>query len=171
MTRRKVLAKREPSGKVQRTPPLPSATEVSRLRDAALAGLRDPVWGTMLGRLYLAGKISGVQFAAGKRWSDLAADYSAICLSPKTSRTVALDPKGGTPSDPDSAKGVREAQRHSQITHQYLAALAILKHTGDVPRLAVRDTCELSLMPAGALHLAALGQGLTVLAAFWGKRK
>ena len=77
MTPRKHLAKREPNGKPQRERSGPSPTEISRLRDAALAGMKDPIWGTQLGILHLSGKLTTSQLAAGKRWAELARDYSA----------------------------------------------------------------------------------------------
>ena len=76
MSRRKSLALREPNGRPQRPPELPPPSEVRRLRDAALSGMRDSTWGTELGRLYLVGKITATMFAAGKRWGELAVMYS-----------------------------------------------------------------------------------------------
>jgi hypothetical protein len=133
--------------------------------------MRDPVWATTLGYLYLSGKVTGSQFAAGKRWTDLARDYSAASQSPKQPRSANLDPKGGTPPDPDSPAGLREARQHSQTVHQHLAALELLKLTGDATRRAVADTCELGRMPDGHDQLMALSRGLTVLAAFWAERR
>ena len=105
MPPRKHLAKREPNGKPQRERSGPSPTEISRLRDAALAGMKDPIWGTQLGILHLSGKLTSSQLAAGKRWAELAADYSAATQSPKPPRSVALEASAGSAVDPDSAKG------------------------------------------------------------------
>ena len=170
MTPRKHLAKREPNGKPQRErsgQSGPSPTEISRLRDAALAGMKDPIWGTQLGILHLSGKLTSSQLAAGKRWAELAADYSAAMQSPKPPRSVALEASAGSAVDPDSAKGAREARRHSQIVHGYLGALEALRRTGEAPRLAVRDVCEFNLFPVGSFQLAALRTGLQGLAAWW----
>ena len=174
MTRRKSLASREPSGKVRRPPradpTLPSPTEVTRLRDAALAGMRDAVWSSPLGWLYLSGRLSGSQFAAGRRWADLARDYSAATQSPKQPRSANLDPAGGQPPDPDSPAGRREAQQHAHTLHQYLAALAMLNASGAPARKAVQAICEQGQMLAGHHQLASLGVGLTALSIFWSKR-
>ena len=167
MPPRKHLAKREPNGKPQRERSGPSPTEISRLRDAALAGMKDPIWGTQLGILHLSGKLTSSQLAAGKRWADLARDYSAACQSPRAPKSVDIEPGGGSPIDPDSAKGLREARRHSQIVHGYLGSLEALKRTGEAPRLAVRDVCEFNLFPVGSFQLAALRTGLQGLAAWW----
>jgi len=175
MTRRKSLASREPSGKVRRPPradpTLPSPTEVTRLRDAALAGMRDAVWSTPLGWLYLSGRLSGSQFAAGRRWADLARDYSAATQSPKAPRSANLDPAGGQPPDPDSPAGLREAQQHAHTLHQYISALAILNVSGTPARRAVEAICEQGQMPAGHHQLASLGVGLTVLSIYWSDRR
>ena len=174
MTRRKVLSQREPNGQTKRSmrePEFPSPGEVSRLRDAALAGLRDPIWGTCLGLLYLNGKLTASQFAAGKRWTELAQDYSAAQLSPRAPRSANLDPQGGTTLDPDSAKGVREARRHARTVHGYLGAVEVLKRTGEAPRLAVRDVCEFDLYPTSMFQLGALRAGLQALAGWWAGQK
>ena len=177
MTRRKSLASREPSGKVRRPPrgaapaELMSPTEFKRLVDAAGDGLKDAVWGTPLGRLLNDRKITSTQFAAGVRWATLAHDYSAATQSPKAPRSANLDPAGGQSPDPDSDRGRREAQRHTHTKHQYLAALAVLQHTGDSARRAMVDVCELGQMPAGHWALASLRLGLDVLSVFWSERR
>lgn len=102
MSRRKAIAKREPNGRIQRDPPLPPPSEVRRLRDAALSGMRDPTWGTELGRLYLVGKITATMFAAGKRWGELASQYSqALCSPAPDPKAICLERMGGSPIDPD----------------------------------------------------------------------
>ena len=76
MSRRKHLLARGSTGRLLRhdagNTALLSPTEARRLFDAASAGLRDPVWATVLGRLYRDGKINSAQFAAasvGRSWS------------------------------------------------------------------------------------------------------
>ena len=174
MPPRKTLARREPNGQTKRSlreSAGPSPTEISRLRDAALAGMKDPIWGTQLGILHLSGKLTNAQLAAGKRWAELARDYSTAQQSPKPPRSAALEASAGSAADPDSAKGAREARRHSQIVHGYLGALEALKRTGEIPRLAVRDVCEFNLFPVGSFQLAALRTGLQGLAAWWAGEK
>ena len=168
MPPRKHLAKREPNGKPQRQPhDMMSPLEVRRMVDAAKRGLKDPIWATQLGILHLEGKLTTSQFAAGKRWAELARDYSVAMQSPKSPRSVALEASGGSPIDPNSAKGVKEARQHSRTVHGYLGALEALKRTGEAPRLAVRDVCEFNLFPVGSFQLAALRTGLQGLAAWW----
>ena len=75
------MAVREPNGRASRagaTELLPP-TEIRRLFDAASAGLRDPMFGTMLGRIHLVGEITRAELAAGLRWAELTADYAVAC--------------------------------------------------------------------------------------------
>jgi hypothetical protein len=73
MSRRKHLADRKPCGRLRPAEPshLLAPTQVRRMLDIAASEARDPLWATMLGRLYLSGKISATEFASGKRWSEL----------------------------------------------------------------------------------------------------
>lgn len=173
MARRKHLAQREPSGRVKRQPreiELPAPAETRRMRDMAAAGVRGPEWGTMLGRLYLVGHITESQYAAGRRWSGLVADYSAACCSPPAPRTAALDPTGGASADPDTATGAREARRHARMVEAYLSGAEMLKRAGAVPHRVVGLVCEKDLAPAGFFEVEALRIGLQTLAAFWSAR-
>jgi hypothetical protein len=176
MTRRKVGAMREPNGQTKRSKrqqpdDMMSPTEMRRLIDASKAGLKDPVWGSMVGRLHLAHKLTTSQFNAGVTWSSLARDYSAASQSPREPKSANLNPVGGEPPDPDSPQGLEEAQRHTHARHQYIAGLGIINLAGAPARRAVEATCEKDLLPAGHAQLEALGLGLSALSAFWGKRK
>lgn len=169
MSRRKSLALREPNGRVQRDPPLPPPSEVRRLRDAALSGMRDPTWGTELGRLYLAGKVTAMGFSAGKRWAEQASKYSqALCSPSADPRAIDLNRSGGEPVDPDSPEGLKEARRHERAVSSFMDAYAALRSTrGDAER-AVRSVCERDEMLAGYDGHLALVRGLDALASYWG---
>jgi hypothetical protein len=165
MTRRKNTVPRYPNGQPRRAAQLTPPTEAHRLRDAALAGMRDSVWGTSLGRLFLAGQITATQFSAGKRWAELSAKYSVACGGPAPARSAKLDPDGGTTADPDSPQGRKEARRHGLTVERYLAASRVLKGMGKAAESAVRDVCDRDLHPVGMIHLRG---GLSALAALWG---
>lgn len=173
MVARKPMAARKPSGRIraQQQPQLPAPAEVRRLRDAALAGMRPAEWATMLGRLYLADRISTVQFSVGKRWADLAADYSLACQSPRLPRTAKFDADGSSLLDPESAKGRREAKRHARMIEEYVDGLRVLERAGKPVLCAVRNVCEHDLAPSGWNEVDALRIGLQALAAFWSKPK
>jgi hypothetical protein len=163
------MVAREPNGRPQRRTEaqLPSPAEIARLRDAALAGLRDPAWGSTLGRLYLSGKVTGTQFAAGKRWAKLAARYSSAAISPKQPRSAKLAAEGGSPVDPDSAKGRREALQEANLAASYVEALVVLERMGALPRRAVVNACEYGINPVGVSGLHDLQKGLQGLVAWW----
>lgn len=170
MTRRKVTALREASGKVQRQPPLPNPGEAKRLRDAALAGMRDPLWGTELGRLHLAGKISFLQLSAGKQWAEYAMRYSqALCSPPPDPRAIALGQASGRSEvDPDSYEGRREARRHIRAVESFVDAAAALRTDHAASVNIVRTVCERDETIAGHQDLIRLASGLQALVDFWG---
>jgi hypothetical protein len=169
MSRRKSTARREPNGRIQRAPQLPAPSEVKRLRDAALAGMRDPLWGTEIGRLYLAGKITSTMFAAGKRWAELATQYSqALCSPCPDPKAISLERAGGSAIDPDSPDGRKEARRHARAVASFIDAHASLKTHGCAAERLVRSTCERGETIIGHQDLIALAGGLDRLANFWG---
>jgi hypothetical protein len=169
MGRRKALAQREPNGRVQREPQLPPPSEVRRLRDAALAGMRDATWGTELGRLYLVGKITAPMYAAGRRWAELASNYShALCAPASDPKAICLDRAGGSPLDPDSHEGRKEARRHERTVASFIDAHAKLKTLSLFSERVVRSTCERDEMLIGHEALLAFSGGLSALADFWG---
>lgn len=172
MSRRKHLARREPNGRAQREPQATAPSEIKRLRDAALAGMRDPLWGTEIGRLYLAGKITATMFAAGKRWAELATKYSqALCSPSPDPRAISLDRAGSHHVDPDSPEGRREARRHVRAVASFIDAHAALRTHSTAADRAVRATCERNDTISGHAELLALSGGLSRLAAFWGLDK
>lgn len=168
MSRRKNLAEREPNGRIQRVPTI-SPGEVRRLRDAAVSGLRDPMWGTELGRLHLTGRINSAQFAAGKQWSEYAAQYSQAMLSPNPDpKAIALDAMGSEPIDPDSHAGRKEARRHERSVASFIDARVALQKTLGTSERILRHVCERNEMVSGHFEVLSLACGLTALADFWG---
>ena len=145
-------------------------TEARRLMDAAKTGLRDPVWGTTLGWLHLSSKLTAAQFAAGNRWAEVAAEYSAACNGPRPPKSASLERGQGEALDPDSPDGLREARQHTKALVRYVGAAAILNAAGARARRAVADTCERGQMPEGVDSLRALKAGLDVLAVWWAGR-
>jgi len=169
--RRKSLAQREPNGRVQRGPVVPeySPSEVRRLRDAALTGMRDPLWGTELGRLYLVGKITSAMYAAGKRWGELSAMYtSALCSPSPDPKAVCFDRAGGESPDPDSYEGRKQVRRHQRAVASFIDAHVALKTASLAAERIVRSMCERDEILIGHEALISLSSGLTTLAHFWG---
>jgi hypothetical protein len=167
--RRKSTAIREPNGRIQREAQLPPPSEVRRLRDAALSGMRDPTWGTELGRLYLVGKITASMYAAGKKWGEFSTMYSQALLSPcPDPKAICLDRAGGESPDPDSYEGRREARRHQRAVTSFIDARAALNTDSAGSERVVRSICERDQMVIGHENLILLNRGLKVLVEFWG---
>lgn len=167
--RRKSMAIREPNGRIQREAQLPPPSEVRRLRDAALSGMRDPTWGTELGRLYLAGKITAIMYAAGKKWGELSSLYSQALQSPcPDPKAICLDRSGGERSDPDSYEGRKEARRHERAVTSFIDAHAALKTASAAAERIVRSICERDQTILGHENLILLNRGLNALSSFWG---
>jgi hypothetical protein len=168
MSRRKPMAVRDPCGRIKHTPSeLMGPTEIRRLVESASAGLRDATFGSMAGRLHLTGKITASQYAAAKRWSALTADYATACQCPQPPRTISLDPSGGTPSDPDSDAGARQARYHEKAVRAFLDGRHALRLAGRDAERVVEDVCVRDLVPVGYSELEALRNGLQALSAYW----
>ncbi len=168
MARRKTMAQREPNGRVQRVQQL-GAGEIRRLRDAAMSGLRDPMWGTELGRLHLTGKITTVQFAAGRQWCEYAARYQqALCCPSPDPKAVAWESLKSEGADPDSPEGRKEARRHVRSVASYQDAHVALKSSLGVSVRILQQVCERDEMLTGHMELQSLICGLDALAGFWG---
>ncbi len=165
-SRRKYLNNRTESGQLShagRDREYPPA-QVRRLRDAAMRGLRDPEWGTELGRMFLEGKITGAMYAAGKDWREKAAKYAnAIGAFPV--RSAALE-RGiqALPADPDSPEGQECAKREANAMERFFEAHAKLLSAGKMAETCVRRLCEHNEGPCGTAELIALCNGLSALA-------
>jgi hypothetical protein len=146
-------------------------TLVRRLVDVAAAGLRDPVWSSQLGRLHVTGKLDSSQFAAGKYWAQLVANYSVACQSPRAPQTVQLDATGGTPADPDSAAGIKEARRHERASAQFAEGRHVLRLAGPTAERVVESVCIHDQAPAGFDEMNVLRSGLSALSTWWGSSK
>lgn len=166
MANKRKIRARTPSGQLSRAgrqrdfPP----TQVKRLRDAAMAGLRDPEWGTELGRLYLEGTITASMYAAGKDWREKAAKY-VKSLNHFPVRSILIDNRGGSvPPDPDTPEGQKRARREADAMERFFAAHAVLLSAGKMAESTVRRLCEHDEGPCGVVELIALRNGLSALA-------
>lgn len=166
---------REPNGRMSRSTEaavqaLPPA-EVKRLLGAARDGLRDPMWGTELGRYLLDGEINNAEYEAGRRWGRLVtAYYEAIDARPPHPKAAALflaDP--AAEPEPESEEGQRRLKVALRVVADMKEAHAILRAAGEQAEKAVRQVCEVNELPvqgAGYLRL-----GLRWLALHWGLTK
>lgn len=157
---------REPNGRRSRSqnqePEACSPAQVRRLRDAAVAGMCDAEWGTELGRLFLQGKISAPQYAAGKWWAGLAVRARKAIDAPKEAPTKSAFVKGlgGHDPDPDSEAGQQQAARDREAVMEFMAAHGALIGAGMLAERAVRMVCEDRKTVETHLQLLSLGRGL-----------
>jgi hypothetical protein len=173
MSRRKPLRARYPSGQPISAPrtELDSPTAIRRLADLARDGLRDPLWGSQLGRLHAVGKITSSELAAGKRWHELSASYASACQAPLPPRTKSLDAPGDTPADPDSEAGIREARRHEKASAAYVEGKHALRLAGREAERTVESVCVKDEAVVLFAELESLRAGLSALSAWWTSRK
>lgn len=173
-TKSKLVVVREPNGRMSRSVAKEldaiSPTEVRRLVDAALCGLRDQQWGTELGRLFLLKKIDVTQYEAGKRWARLVACFHKATAAPPPNPKAHTFASGGRSHepDPDSEEGQKIAELDVEIIASMREAHAVLIGAGKLAENAVRMICELDQVPYGALMMNALRTGLDWLALHWG---
>lgn len=161
--------RRTPSGQYSRAGEREAApTRIKRARDAALANMGDPRWGSELGRLHLQGTITDAMYAAGVRWAELAAKYqSAIGIFP--SRSASMERGAlGSPPDPDSDEGRKVAKRETDNAERFFEAHAVLVNCGMLTEQVVRRACEHDEAVVGLGDLGKLRTGLMALASLWG---
>ena len=159
----RLVSSREPNGRPQRGPREPSPTEVHRLRDAALRGMRDAEWGTELGRLFLANNITAAQYAAGRKYVQEAARWrSSIGVFPV--HTAALERGYGRSIDADGPEGQEQAKRDRQAAERFYEAHSILAMSGLVAATSVEAVCEHNLNA----NLIGIRIGLQALAHHYG---
>jgi hypothetical protein len=165
---------REPNGRrsrvVTRSAPQFAPTEVKRLRDAALAGMQNPEWGSELGRLLLAGRLEAELYAAGQHWAECATRYRQALDAPRPNPPSArFEPKNPAAAmDPASAAGQKQTAREVAAIEALREAHAALRTVGVLAERVVRRVCEHDEAVCGTGEFVALRRGLLALALFWG---
>jgi hypothetical protein len=161
---------RTPSGRLSRADerPPPPPVLVKRLRDEALAGMRDARWGTELGRLFLADKIEPMMFEAGERWGERVRRYHVAIDSPAASpRALAFErARVGSPPDPMSSEGRKQVARDEAALKAMREAHMVLCSAGPAVERTVRACCEHN-QAVGFYEIMMLRRGLLLLANFW----
>lgn len=165
-TRRKHAAARNPGGRLSEAgkPKEHAPTHVKRLRDAALRMMADPEWGSELGRLYLEQTITPEMYAAGKTWREKSAKYG-LAIGSYGIRSAQLEAgRKGSPPDPDSLEGRKQAIRERNAMEKFFEAHYRLIQAGRLAESVVRRLCEHDEGPCGMAELIALRNGLSALA-------
>lgn len=163
---------REPSGRLSRAAKqivgADSVGEIKRLREAALSGMRDRLWGTQLGRLWLEGKITAQQFRAGRQWDELMAKWRAVHCGPRFNPKAGLSNLfrvgGGGASTGDFIANPQEAMTAAMVDE---VIESFDRGVTDPQLVAVRQCIELDLAPAGFGGKLLLDDGLYHLADLW----
>jgi hypothetical protein len=166
-SRRKHMVRREPNGQAQRRKE-PAPVNVRRLLDSALTEVKHAEWGTELGRLLINNAIDEAMYAAGKRWSEMAARYQGVIGMFPIKSSSAEGGSWGHQPDPDSPKGQSIATRDRNAMEAYFEADAVLTNCPAGVRITVRRVCEDRELPGGYHELLNLRVGLLRLAAHWG---
>jgi len=168
----KTLRQREPNGRLSRagreaTGALAPAA-VRRLRDAAIAGMAAPEWGTELGLMYLRQEIDAPHYEAGKRWARLVAEAQRAAGAPAHVGSGGnLERARDRQPDPETPAGRHEAERDRAILADTRAALLALQGAGTAAFKAGQRVCEESRPAIGPAERAALMTGLGALALHW----
>ena len=164
--RKRAAVVREDNGRAQRERER-SPTAIRRLMDAALSDMRDPQWGTSLGRLLLTSSITETMYDAGKRWVAMATKYQqSIGIFPVHTAQMEAGRRGMAP-DPDTPEGQKIVEREANGAERYFEADTVLAKAGRGIRTAVRRVCEDNETPCGFDELARLRTGLMHLASLW----
>lgn len=163
---------REPNGRLSRAAQkivgADSVGEIKRLREAALSGMRDRLWGTQLGRLWLEGKITPHQFRAGQQWEALIGKWRAIHCGPR------FNPKAGLSNLFRVSGGGVSVGEFVADPHEAMVTVMVDevinsfdRGVADPTLIAVRECVELDLAPVGFGGKLLLDDGLNRLADFW----
>lgn len=163
---------REPNGRLSRAAQkivgADSVGEIKRLREAALSGMRDRLWGTQLGRLWLEGKITPQQFRAGRQWDELMGKWRAIHCGPRFNPKAGLANLfrvgGGGASVGDFVANPHEAMLTAMVDN---VIGSFDRGVADPALIAVRECVELDLAPVGFGGKLLLEDGLNHLADLW----
>lgn len=171
--RQRLAGARYPSGdrrREERTNKEYSPSAIKRMTSAAVAGMHDPEWGTVIGRLYLEGRLNSAQYAAGKRWAVTWAEYCAATGIPSPHPRAAAIGEGlrAEPPDPDSDRGIAATRLARRAMKRFDVAHAELLKCGMQAEAAVRKLCEgLGETPLGHEQFLHAKRGLDALARLW----
>lgn len=147
-----------------------SPSAIKRMTSAAVAGMHDPEWGTVIGRLYLEGKLTSAQYATGKRWAATWAEYCTATgiPSPNPKSLVIGAPTRSEPPDPDSERGQAATRLAKRAIKRFDTAHAELLKCGMQAEAATRKLCEgLGETPLGHEQFLHAKRGLDALAKLW----
>lgn len=167
--RKRKIGERFPAGQIKPEESGASPSQIRRLRDAALAGMADPQWGSMAGIFYLSRKIDEVEYETAKRFGDLHSQYISVIGGPRPPRSASIERASPVGSlDVDTELGEEEAQRHILIMNKYHDAHTILHGVGPSAEADIIRFCSIpGESPAGHEAMIRVRFGLRALSVFW----
>jgi len=113
--------------------------------------------------------ITAEQYLAAKRWDRQARLYFPAIGAPAPDPQAArMGKTRGTPPDPSSAAGKKQANRERNVVDSFCEALRQVEILGPAHVRTVREICEgAGRFPEGYADLMRLRAALTRLAVFW----
>lgn len=167
--RKRKVGERFPAGQIRPEEPSASPAAIRRLRDAALAGMADPQWGTMAGLFYLSKRIDDTEYAAAKRFGDLHSQYISVIGGPRHPKTSTGERQSPSAQiDVDTEMGEAEAVRHRIImTNYHDAHMALLMVCPSVEADLIRFCSVPGESPSGYAAVIRVKNGLKALASLW----
>lgn len=140
------------------------------MRLAALMGMRDAVWGSVLGYLYMSAKLTEEQFHAGDRWTMLARKYHKVMQGPVDPRSVLLTRVRAANSKMMESFSTQITDGVAREGYEQ-AMVAVRSSTRGAARLkALIRVCELDLLPIGQEQVDDVRGALDVLKNHWFRR-
>lgn len=167
--RKRKIGERFPAGQIKPEESGASPSQIRRLRDAALAGMADPQWGSMAGIFYLSRKIDEIEYETAKRFGDLHSQYINVIGGPRPPRSSSVERASPVSSiDVDTELGEEEAQRHIVILNKYNDAHTVLHKIGPSAEADIIRFCSIpGESPAGYEAMIRVVMGLRELSVLW----
>jgi hypothetical protein len=167
--RKRKIGERFPAGQIKPEESGASPSQIRRLRDAALAGMADPQWGSMAGIFYLSRKIDEIEYETAKRFGDLHTQYISVIGGPKSPKSS--NPERGSLGislDVDSELGEEETKKHINIMGRYNDAHTVLLGIGPAAEGDIIRFCSIpGESPAGHEAMLRVRWGLRALSVLW----
>ncbi len=116
---------RYPSGDIKPKDEI-SPLVAKRMMIAAAAKMADREWSTAIGRYFLTGQLTQVQYEAARKLGALAESYDRVMMGPKPPGQCIGERIKGADVDPFSEAGEKEAERHKTVAEAFEKARGVV---------------------------------------------
>lgn len=156
---------RYPSGDIKPKDEV-SPLVAKRMMMAAAARMIDAEWGTAIGRYFLTGQLTQVQYEAARKLGALAESYDRIMMGPKPPAQSIGERIKGAEVDPFSEAGEAEMERHRMVLEAFDKARQVVgsRKVFDQSRRLCRGLGEL---PENYESFVLIKSALGSLAIYW----